>query len=175
MDVLVVRHGHAGSKQEWDGDDRARPLSARGASEAAAVADVVAAYLPRRVVSSPYLRCLQTVEPLARRLGLVVKESALLVPDAGRRAAAFVRGLARLGGGPVVVCTHGETIEALQRLVVAPTALPFGPGSPHEKGSTWVLQVQDGRVTGAEYLPPAAEQRGAVPAGRPQPLSSARR
>lgn len=161
----MVRHGHAGSKEEWAGDDRLRPLSARGRAEAAAVADAVAAYGPRRVVSSPALRCLQTVEPLARRLGLAVEESSLLAPDAGSRAAAFVRALARQGGGPVVVCTHGETIEALQRRLVRAASLPFEPGSPHEKGSTWVLRVDHGRFTGAEYLPPG--HPGTVPVGGP--------
>ena len=155
MEVLVVRHAHAGSKEEWDGDDRLRPLSDRGRSEAMGVADALTPYAPRRIVSSPYLRCLQSVQPLAQRLAVRVEESELLVPDAGRRAAAFVRALARQDDGPVVVCTHGETIEVLQKRIVQSSKLPFEPGGPHEKGSTWVLRAKKGRFVRAEYLPPA--------------------
>jgi hypothetical protein len=34
MSVLLIRHGHAGTRQEWDGEDHLRPLSARGKREA---------------------------------------------------------------------------------------------------------------------------------------------
>lgn len=161
VEVLVVRHAHAGSKEEWDGDDRLRPLSQRGQAEALAVAIALATYEPRRIVASPYLRCIQTVQGLAHRLQLRVEESDLLAPDAGRRAGPYVRSLAKEGGGPVVVCTHGETIETLQRRFGRSTKLPFEPGSPHEKGSTWILRAKNGRFTGAEYLPPG--HPGAVP------------
>ena len=163
----MVRHAHAGSKEEWDGDDRLRPLSERGRSEAMGIADVLAGFSPRRVLSSPYLRCLQTVQPLALRLDLEIEESDLLAPDAGRRAATFLHSLARQGGGPVVVCTHGETIEGLQKRVVQSTRLPFEPGSPHEKGSTWVLRATGGRVVGAEYLPPARPGAVSLTGGAP--------
>ncbi len=150
-----MRHAHAGSKEGWDGDDRRRPLSERGRAEALAVADALAAYAPARIVSSPYARCVDTVQPLALRLGLGVEELAALAPEGGRLAAAFLRSLAKSGRGPAVVCTHGETIEALQKRVGRP-GLPFEPGSPHEKGSIWVLRARNGRFTGADYLPPGA-------------------
>lgn len=163
----MVRHAHAGSKEEWDGDDRLRPLSDRGQAEALGVADAVAAFEPRSIVSSPFLRCLQTVQPLAQRLELKVEESQLLVPDAGREAAAFLRSLAREGDGPVVVCTHGETIETLQKRFGRSTKLPFEPGSPHEKGSTWVLRSKNGRFSGAVYLPPRRPGEVPMTAGAP--------
>lgn len=159
----MVRHAHAGSKEEWHGDDRLRPLSDRGQAEALAVALTLAPYAPTRVVSSPFLRCLQTVQSLVQRLGLRVEESELLTPDAGRHAATLLRSLVREGDGPVVVCTHGETIEVLQKRLGRSKKLAFLPGSPHEKGSTWVLRAKNGRFTGAEYLPP----------GRPEPASLA--
>lgn len=156
-----MRHAHAGSKEEWDGDDRLRPLSERGRAEALGVAAALAPYRSRRIVTSPYLRCLQTVQPLAQRLNLKIEESELLAPDAGRRAAAYLRSLAD-DDAPVVVCTHGETIEALQGRLRRSARGGFEPGSPHEKGSTWVLRVKNGRFTRAEYLPPA--RTGEVPA-----------
>jgi 8-oxo-(d)GTP phosphatase len=149
MEILVVRHGQAGSKDRWRGDDRLRPLSERGLAEAAALADGVPA--AHRVISSPFLRCVQTVQPLAGRLGLAIEESAQLAPDAGDRAVELLRALASERAGPLVVCTHGETIETLQRRI---SRGRFRSGGMHEKGSIWVLRAHGGRFTTAEYLPP---------------------
>lgn len=165
MELLVVRHAHAGSKEEWEGDDRLRPLSPRGQHEALAVSAALAGFAPRRIVSSPFLRCLQTLQPLARRLGVTVEESELLVPDAGRRAVAFVATMARDANGPLVLCTHGETIETLQKRFGRSKKLGFAPGSPHEKGSIWVLRAKSGRFVGAEYLPPERPADVPAPAG----------
>ena len=159
MLLLLVRHAHAGSKERWEGDDRVRPLSPRGREAASALVPALLPFRPERVVSSPLVRCVETVAPLARRLRLAVETSDRLLPDAGEAAVALVEELAR-GTGAVVLCTHGETIETLQRSLSA-QGLGWGPGSLREKGSVWVLRATDGRFTGAEYLPPA-RGRGAT-------------
>jgi broad specificity phosphatase PhoE len=155
MELLVVRHAHAGAKDHWGGDDRFRPLSDRGRREALALVGQLAAYGPVKVLSSPLVRCLQTVGPLADHLGLDVEQSDALGPQADREAARLVRSLTS-GTGTVVVCTHGETIEALQRRLARPGRLAFRPEGAHEKGSTWLLHASAGRITSATYLPPAA-------------------
>lgn len=159
MDLLLVRHAHAGTKEQWRGDDRLRPLSDRGRAEAGALVDLLVAYQPAQVMSSPALRCVQTVEPLAQRLGLRIESCEALGPQSDRDAARFLRSLA-VAPHTVVVCTHGETIEALQRRLARPGKLGFGPGGAHEKGSAWLLRASRGRFTAATYLPPAtARQR----------------
>lgn len=166
VELLLVRHAHAGSKQRWRDDDRLRPLSERGRDEAAALVDMIAPYEPVRIVSSPYLRCLQTVEPLAERLDLPVEESSALEPDADEAAVELLRSLA-LGPGPVVVCTHGETIERLQRrLLPLRRQAARRADTAREKGSVWVLEAKKGRFTSAHYLPP---RRGGEGAGRSEP------
>lgn len=160
MDLLLVRHGHAGSKRRWHGDDRRRPLSRRGRAQAKALVGVLAPRRPASIVSSPYLRCLQTVEPLAERLGVAVAESESLGPDAGREAGSFLRALSKAAAdATVVVCTHGETIEVLQRDLGSSRATPFAPGSPHEKGSVWILETVDTGLASALYLPARAVGR----------------
>jgi len=83
MDVTVVRHGTAEDRAPTDA---ARALTPVGRAEAARAAERLAALEPRAdaIVSSPYLRALQTAEALAGPLGLagtVVVEEAL-IPDA---------------------------------------------------------------------------------------------
>ncbi|HVX23663.1 MAG TPA: phosphoglycerate mutase family protein [Acidimicrobiales bacterium] len=160
MLVLLVRHGHAGSKASWRGDDRLRPLSARGAEEAAALVDILRPYGPVRVVSSPLLRCVQTVEPLATALGVPVEQSARLGPESPKQAAGFLRDLAE-GPGPVVACTHGEVIEVVQA-GYPPRRVRGAKATARAKGSTWVLEYAGRRLRSARYLP--APRIGAVPA-----------
>ncbi len=168
----MVRHAHAGAKDRWRGDDQLRPLSLRGRREALALVDLLAPYGPLQVVSSPLMRCVHTVEPLATFLGLPIEETEALGPQADREAARLLRSLASAPHA-VVVCTHGETIEALQRRLARPGKLAFGPGGAHEKGSVWLLHGSGGRFTSATYLPPgrppyaghASGGRGARAAG----------
>jgi 8-oxo-dGTP diphosphatase len=154
VDLLVVRHAHAGAKDGWGGDDRLRPLSERGRREALDLAGMLAPYAVQQVLSSPLLRCIQTVEPLARRLGLPIEHSEALGPQGDEDAARLLGALAR-ATHTVAVCTHGETIEALQRRLGRSPKLGFGPGGAHEKGSAWLLHATGGRFTSATYLPPA--------------------
>ena len=53
--------------------------------------------------------------------------------------------LGRLGPGPVVLCTHGDVVEAL-----------VGEGEPKKKGSTWLLARRDGGIQPVRYWPPLA-------------------
>lgn len=152
-----MRHAHAGSRDGWQGDDRLRPLSDRGRAEALALVPMLLGHEPHRIISSPLVRCLETVEPVATCLALPVEACDRLGPGADREAAQLVRELA-LGSDArsVVICTHGETIEALQRRLTRSSKLKFGPGGAHEKGSVWVLQARSGRFTSARYVPPGA-------------------
>ena len=153
MPILLVRHGHAGSKAAWVGDDARRPLSEHGRDEAVALVGLLGAYAPVRILSSPLLRCLQTVEPLAIELGVAVEESALLVPDAGAAALGFVRSLHDQEGA-VVVCTHGEVIQEVQVAFRDDGVPGVGRQRGRAKASTWVLELTDGKVTAARYLRP---------------------
>ncbi len=105
MSVLLLRHAWAGSRDAWDGDDRLRPLDERGRMQALALRDLLASRDIVRVVSSPYVRCVETVEPI----GLPVETDERLAE--GAPAALALSLLAELDGG--LACTHGDVIEAV--------------------------------------------------------------
>ena len=73
--VYLVRHAHAGKKAQWQGPDLARPLSAQGREEAVGLIERLGGRPLGRVLSSPAERCLQTVPPLAGRLGRPVEHN----------------------------------------------------------------------------------------------------
>ena len=73
--TVLVRHASAGDSSAWVGDDTMRPLDERGRRQAAGLLDLLADHEVDRIVSSPYLRCLQTVEPLSRARGLEIEQA----------------------------------------------------------------------------------------------------
>lgn len=135
MPLLLVRHGHAGRRSAFQGDDRLRPLSKRGRAQAMALVPILSDYRPRRILSSPHLRCRETVQPTAESLGLPLEPVDELAEGNEQDAVQLVR---RMAGEPAVLCTHGDVATA----VFESLAGEGGAGSDHshlQKGDTWVL------------------------------------
>lgn len=142
----LVRHAHA-----WVGPDLLRPLSELGSREAHGLLTQLRDYPIARILSSPAVRCLQTVEPLAQRRGLPIGPADVLGVDAD--PAALVALLLDPAVGEAVLCSHGELIGAvLERLVGHDLDDEVELAWP--KGSTWVLDVDDGHLRRRHYLPP---------------------
>ncbi len=76
--VALVRHGKAGSRNQWDGEDALRPLSGSGQEQAWQLDRLLGLFGPDRVITAPPVRCRDTVVPLADRLGLPITEEPLL-------------------------------------------------------------------------------------------------
>lgn len=108
--LVVVRHGKATERSDWDGDDLGRPLQARGEDQANSLISLLAAYGIRDVVSSPAARCVQTVEPFAKSINTYLKIDDRLAEDT--KAGDVRRSVESLLGQlkRVVVCTHGPTL-----------------------------------------------------------------
>ncbi|HTZ08508.1 MAG TPA: phosphoglycerate mutase family protein [Acidimicrobiales bacterium] len=155
--MVLVRHGHAGTKEGWKGDDRLRPLDARGRRQAIGLAEVLIPLRPGSLLSSPLLRCVQTLEPTAAATGLVIKKSDALVPDAVPQALAVVRALADADAdtdGPPVLCTHGEVLGEVLTALAAEGDVRLGRRAPGVKGCAWVIEFRTGRMASARYVAP---------------------
>ncbi len=139
--ILFVRHAVAKARHRWDDDDELRPLTSRGRAQAEALVDLLANYGITRVLSSPSVRCIETVEPLAAARALSVEVEDALAEGHGKRAAEYVRAMLD-AGADVALCSHGDVIPDVVE------ALGFDCRWC-AKGSVWVL---DGR--GATYVPP---------------------
>ena len=151
--LLLIRHAHAGDKQRWDGPDNLRPLSADGHAEAAGLVVRLEDYPISHILSSPTLRCHQTVHPLARDRWLRIHHEETLGVDADPAGVLALLEDPQLSDA--VVCTHGEVIgQVLTRLVADGLAVDQPLTWP--KGSTWLLQGANGRPAHARYFPPLA-------------------
>lgn len=107
--LLVVRHAEAEPRGSWSGDDQRRPLSDEGRDQLPRIGTILGAYRPERVVSSPAVRCVDTVRPWAAAEGVALttkkglsEEGFAADPDK------VVRHLARAleAARPVALCTH---------------------------------------------------------------------
>jgi broad specificity phosphatase PhoE len=148
--IYLLRHAHAGNKQRWNGPDDRRPLSATGRREAAGLVTLLRDRPIATILSSPALRCEQTVRPLAERRGLPVGLDDRLDVDADLDDAAK---LLRPDLGDVLLCSHGELIGQLIGLLQERGA-PIDQDARWPKGSTWLLRFSGDRVAEATYLPP---------------------
>ncbi len=145
-----VRHAKAGSRSHWRGDDRLRPVGKKGAKQAEALIDIFKSFKISAIYSSPYLRCMQTVEPLANDRGLEVREAPALAEGHGLRGAFEFMGDPKLDD--VVLSTHGDVVWELVEDLVRRRVIKPGEGG-YEKGSTWVVEVRDGKPVRALFIP----------------------
>ena len=154
--LLLVRHGRAGDRREWDGPDELRPLDGRGRAQARRLAAVLPLFGPTAVLSADRIRCRQTVTPLAEALGLPVgslpelgEEEAQDDPQAALDAVTRLLG-PRSGPGVTVVCSQGGAIPsvllALGVRVEEPRLYP-----PSAKGSVWALGGRAGALAADYY------------------------
>jgi phosphohistidine phosphatase SixA len=144
----VVRHAKAGNREKWEGDDRLRPLTDKGRKQAEELVRTFKPYPVTAIFSSPYVRCMQTVEPLAKSRRLEIKRSPSLEEGHGLEGLGEFFGDESLDG--VVLSTHGDIMWELVEDLRSREAAEGGD----EKGATWVCEVDDhGVVERARYIP----------------------
>ena len=155
--ILMVRHGTAGNRSDWDVPDAKRPLDEGGHQQADALVWLLTRFDVREVVSAPPLRCMQTVEPVSAAVGLAVRQEPLLSEDDyyGREdeAIALVRGLGTAGTG-TVLCSQGGVIPDLLARLARADSLSLPDPIVSKKGSVWSLTFAGDALMGAEYFPP---------------------
>ena len=125
------------------------------------------------LLTSPDLRCRQTLEPLAAQRGLPVRFDARLA--SGRSATGALALLAEVGSSDVVLCSHGDLIpRVIERF--CEEGLRLERELVCDKGSVWVVEGEPGRRARARYVPPPAKSREPGLAGieidDPAPLES---
>jgi 8-oxo-dGTP diphosphatase len=149
MPLLVVRHAPAGRRSAYTGDDRVRPLSARGKARAAELVGLLSRYHPQRVLSSPFTRCYETVRPIAGALGIPVESVDELAEGHGPDA---VRLLHRMAGESAILCTHGDVALALLDGLVPGSDGTAKDSLRLQKGDVWVVRSIGDALTIVDHL-----------------------
>lgn len=155
--VLIVRHGTAGRKARYKGDDERRPLDKKGRAQAESLVGQLLAFGASEIYSASRARCRQTVEPLAEELGVPIgdeptltEEAYALDPDAAHQRVLQLAARADAAVTPVI-CTQGKVIPHLidwwcRRDGVRPDK------SRNRKGSVWVLSSAGSGLVAADHI-----------------------
>jgi 8-oxo-(d)GTP phosphatase len=155
--LILLRHASAGSRAAWPGADLARPLDARGAADADALAWMLRCYGPTRVISSAAERCVASVRPYAALTGSKIEIEPLFTvgaqatPDAVTLRAAAIAAEAH----PALICAHRENVPLLLAAACARLGSSPPEGSALVKGGFWVLHAAGGQLSAVERHSPA--------------------
>lgn len=152
MTVYLIRHAKAGDRDSWHDDDRLRPLSGRGHRQARMLADLLHDVKFDRILSSPFVRCMETVVPIAGARALAVEPVEELAEGAPLDATlALVRKHALSGA---LLCTHGDVVPMLLDYYAA-SGVDIASEREWPKGCMWTLDTDaTGDVVAAHYTPP---------------------
>jgi phosphohistidine phosphatase SixA len=149
--VALIRRAKAGPRGSGHGDDSLRALSDEGLAQATGLVESMDGVPIERIVSSPFLRCVQTVEPLAKRRGLEIEIDERLAEGVGT---AKVLGLLRsFGDTPTAVCSHSDVIQRLLSELNPKISSP-SEKLRRRKASSWLLEGDIASDLAAQYRPP---------------------
>jgi 8-oxo-dGTP diphosphatase len=131
-------------------------LSLHGQKQAEGLISIASGLAPvTRVLSSPFVRCQQTMVPLANAVGVKVEEAEDLVEGQNSLAVALVRMLA---GQDLAVCTHGDVVAEILVALADEDRVDLGANPRQAKGSIWVLEGTNGSFSSARYFPPVVAE-----------------
>jgi 8-oxo-dGTP diphosphatase len=151
VSVFLVRHAKAGDRDKWQAPDELRPLTYLGRAQADALIGFMGSDLVV-LVSSPYVRCVETLEPLAEMTGLRIQRHDALVEGAPTDDALDLLAVSGTFGN-AVACTHGDVQEAIVESL-ASAGVRLKEPRRFAKGSTWALTLENGHFASGRYLPP---------------------
>ena len=149
--LFVVRHAKAGERRLWSDDDLNRPLSKKGWKQASLVAERLVRLGPSGLYSSPYVRCIQTLEPLSEQLRTGVEVEQRLCEDEPFEP---VLELLRDAPDRSVMSTHGDIIPATMQ-ALARRGMKMNTPPDWRKAAVWVLKRnKKGDIVHAKVWPP---------------------
>lgn len=170
--VIVVRHGKALARAQWQGATDQRPLTPLGVAQAEALIPILASYGISHVVTSQWTRCAQTVAPYEQHTKIkslhleeLTEASHERNPDLVSRA---VNNL-MLGSTPTVLCTHRPVLKTLFAGLTQWTTPDLAKALPRKDpylapGDAFVAHV----IQGASTSTPAGATAGTVSGAAPE-------
>jgi len=152
--LYLVRHAKAGERRLWEGDDLHRPLSPKGWKQAELLASRLAPLHVSALYSSPYVRCVQTLQPLADRLDTdVIIDSRLSEEE---HVQPVLDMLTEVADG-AVLSSHGDIIPATIAALES-RGMEIRTPPDWRKASVWVLRRnKHGGIVHATVWPPPVQ------------------
>ncbi len=165
--IYLLRHAKAVDREKWHGEDIERPLTPKGLKQAQGVAEALASASIKAILSSPALRCRDTVAPLARKTKRVPFEVVSFLAEGSdplkalhalvnwqnttqeRNGQELTEGESR--SLSVVACSHGDVITGMLTELAQSKVITFSQ-ILSAKGSLWILKTKGAEVVEAMYI-----------------------
>ena len=155
--VLLLRHGRAGVRSSWEGDDRRRPLDELGMRQAEELVRLLSRFEVEEIISADFDRCVQTVLPLSEAIGVPIREEELFselgYPAHEEEAIHLVRKLGE-SLSTTVVCSQGDVIPDLLQRLAGIDHVDLPENFNVKKAGVCVLTFDGPRVFEVEFFPP---------------------
>lgn len=134
--LYIVRHAKAGKRSEWDGPDESRPLSDKGWEQAQAIAEKLVGLKPSALISSPAVRCMQTLEPLSKATKIEIFADKRLFEHGD---VAKMLELLEDAKDLTVISSHGDMIPEAIKLLQQ-RGMQIGSKPDWRKASVWIVE-----------------------------------
>lgn len=120
--LIILRHAHATPRSEYKGEDGKRPLLPEGVKQAKELVSLLNAYGPKRVFTSPWKRCRDTVLPYAKSKKYKIIERGELTERGNSVGPARTAKVARKlfqDARSAVLCTHRPTLPTITEVLAS--------------------------------------------------------
>ncbi|MDA8196280.1 MAG: phosphoglycerate mutase family protein [Actinomycetota bacterium] len=117
--LYLLRHAKAGARDDSSKTDIDRPLTPKGVVQSTSISSFLVGRDITEIISSPYKRCIQTVEPLSLEASIEIVESHALGEETSSRELQslleYVLATANSTeqSSSIVLCTHGNVVPAI--------------------------------------------------------------
>ena len=152
--LILLRHAKALIRDEWEGDDGDRPLDPYGQRQAKRLLPNFFPYQIAEIHSSDAMRCLETVEPMARslQLNIVISEDLSEYRHSGDTEAAlsYVQDIMDEGIA-AVICSHNPILPNLMKKLIGKKNFKALDGKL-DPSDAWVLHHRDGEIIAIDWM-----------------------
>lgn len=152
--LILLRHGKAIAREEWEGDDGDRPLAQLGQQQAKRMHALYLPFAVTEIHSSDAVRCYETVSPIARAMSLNLvywQELSEYAFEKDKKAAINVVNDIIESEARAIVCGHNPVIPGI-------VAKFIGKKNFKEldhgllPGEAWILHHRDGEIVAIDWV-----------------------
>lgn len=120
--LIILRHAAATPRADYVGEDGKRPLLPDGKKQAKELVRLLSAYGPKRVFTSPWRRCRDTISPYAKAHRFKIIERGELSEMGNAKGPARTAKVAKQLFGDArssVLCTHRPTLPTITEVLAS--------------------------------------------------------
>lgn len=152
--LILLRHGKAITREEWEGDDGDRPLAQLGQQQSKRMHSLYQAFGITEIHTSDAVRCYETVAPIGRTLSLNLiywTELSEYAYEREKKSAIKVVGDIMESEARAIVCGHNPVIPGIVAKFIGKKSfkeLDHGL----QPGEAWILHHKDGEIIAIDWM-----------------------